>query len=389
MTSPLTQQTISMEDKRIKIFVDGHVFDKEYQGTQTFLRGLYTHLMASYPMLDIYFGVQNAAKFREAFPGFPDGKILRYKKRAMGLLRFVFDIPFYLKKHQFDFAHFQYISPRPVQGCRYIVTLHDILFNDYKNDFSLVYRLSRNLLFGYSIKHAGIKTTVSEYSRIQINKHYHIPLQSLHVIPNGIERQVMESETSVLGAQGFIEQKYGVKNFILYVSRIEPRKNHLQVLKTYLKLKLYQQGIALVFIGTGSIAVKELNSLIATLDQEQRKLFYWIENIGQTELNNFYLASRLFIYASKAEGFGIPPLEAAGLHKPVLCSNATAMKDFDFFEPHMFDPLNGNEFEQKLVSILSAPPDPDFLRKVAGQVREKHSWQQSANLFHNLLTIQQ
>jgi glycosyltransferase involved in cell wall biosynthesis len=378
-----------MEDKRIKIFVDGHVFDKEYQGTQTFLRGLYTHLMASCPMLDIYFGVQNVAKFKEVFPDFPDGKILRYKKRTMGLLRFVFDIPFYLKKHQFDFAHFQYISPRPVQGCRYIVTLHDILFNDYKNDFSLLYRLSRNLLFGYSIKHAGIKTTVSGYSRLQIHKHYQIPLQSLHVIPNGVDSLATDYGTPAHDAAAMIEKKYGIKNFILYVSRIEPRKNHLLILKTYLKLQLYQQGIALVFIGTESIAVRELSSLIDTLDGEQRKLFYRIENIEQTVLNNFYLASRLFIYASKAEGFGIPPLEAAELHKPVLCSNATAMKDFDFFEPHMFDPLNGNEFEQKLVSILSNPPNPDYLRKVAGQVRKKHNWQQSANLFHNLLTTQQ
>lgn len=378
-----------MEDKRIKIFVDGHVFDKEYQGTQTFLRGLYTHLMASFPMLEVYFGVQNVTKFKESFPAFPNEKILAYKTKGPALLRFVFDIPFYLKKYKFDFAHFQYISPKPLQGCRYIVTLHDILFNDFKDEFSLAYRISRNLLFKYSIKNAGIKTTVSDYSRIQIHKHYRIPLESLHVIPNGIDSQISEHETSVIQAQGFIEQKYGIKNFILYVSRIEPRKNHLQVLKSYLKLKLYQQGIALVFIGTKSIAVKELNSLIAALDQDQRKLFYSIENIGQTDLNNFYLASRLFIYASKAEGFGIPPLEAAGFHKPVLCSNATAMKDFDFFRPHMFDPLNGNEFEQKLFSILSAPPNSDFLKKVANQVQEKHSWQQSANLFHNLLTTQQ
>jgi glycosyltransferase involved in cell wall biosynthesis len=78
--------------------------------------------------------------------------------------------------------------------------------------------------------------------------------------------------------------------------------------------------------------------LVKNLNPEQRKLFYWIEQVEQADLNNFYLASRLFVYPSKAEGFGIPPLEAAGFHCPVLCSNATAMKDFDFFEPHIFNP---------------------------------------------------
>jgi hypothetical protein len=139
---------MSMEIKSLKIFVDGHVFDKEYQGTQTFLKGLYTQLMIDYPMLDIYFGVQNVDKFKTAFPDFPTDRLLIYKKRRSGILRFVFDIPFFLKKHQFDFAHFQYTSPKQIPGCKYIVTLHDTLFNDYKNEFGLIYRISRNLLFG-------------------------------------------------------------------------------------------------------------------------------------------------------------------------------------------------------------------------------------------------
>ncbi|MBB2144654.1 glycosyltransferase [Pedobacter sp. LMG 31464] len=380
---------MSTATKSLKIFVDGHVFDKEYQGSQTFLKGLYTQLMIDYPLLEIYFGVQNVAKFNIEFPGFPENRILIYKKRRLSLLRFLFDIPLFLKKHQFDFAHFQYTSPKQIKGCKYIVTLHDTLFSDFKTEFGLIYRFSRNLLFGRSIKNAAMKTTVSEYSRQQIHKHYHIAIQQLHVVPNGIDLSKIKTETLKEDAVKVVDKKFGVKNFILYVSRIEPRKNHLLLLKTYLKLKLYQQNIALVFIGKESIPIKELNFLIENLNNEQRKLFYWIEQVEQSDLNNFYLASRLFVYPSKAEGFGIPPLEAAGFHCPVLCSNATAMKDFDFFEPHIFNPQNKNEFEQKLTSILASPPSNDFLNKVANQVQEKYNWQHSGNLFYNLLTTYQ
>jgi hypothetical protein len=96
MTFLLIQQIMSTATKSLKIFVDGHVFDKEYQGSQTFLKGLYTQLMIDYPLLEIYFGVQNVAKFKIEFPGFTENRILIYKKRRLSLLRFLFDIPLFL-----------------------------------------------------------------------------------------------------------------------------------------------------------------------------------------------------------------------------------------------------------------------------------------------------
>jgi len=378
-----------MVAKSIKIFVDGHVFDREFQGTQTFLRGLYTQLMADYPMLDIYFGVENTARLQKIFPNLPSEKILNYKKRKFGILRFLFDIPFYLKKHQFDFAHFQYISPKQIPNCKYIVTLHDTLFKESKQDFNFFYRKSRNLLFGNSIKNSAIKTTVSNYSKQQINKHYQIPMDQLHVIPNGIPAQLPTTQLSKEDAIKTIYQKFGIKNFILYVSRIEPRKNHLLVLKKYLKLNLAERAIALVFIGKESIAVQELSLMIKKLAPAQRKFFFWFDQVEPSDLDYFYQASRLFVYPSKAEGFGIPPIEAASFNIPVLCSSATAMKDFDFFNPYVFDPHQEEDFERCLVNMIDAPPSETFTSNIAKQVMENYSWEQSGKLFYNLLTAQQ
>jgi hypothetical protein len=127
-----------MAAKKIKLFVDAHVFDKEYQGAQTFIRELYTQLLANHPDLDIYFGAHDTANISKIFPGVPKTNILPYKKRRIGLLRYLFDIPAYIKKHRFDFAHFQYIAPKNSPGCKYVVTLHDVLFNDFRQDFSFI-----------------------------------------------------------------------------------------------------------------------------------------------------------------------------------------------------------------------------------------------------------
>lgn len=373
-----------MTAKRIKIFVDAHSFDKEFQGAQTFVRELYTQLMADHPELDIYFGAGDIAKIRSVFPSLPIENILPYKKRKIGLLRFVFDIPDYIKKYRFDFAHFQYIIPKKVEGCRYIVTLHDVLFNDFKKDFPFSYRLSRNLLFGRSIR-ADIKTTVSSYSRRRISHHYNIPQLEIHVIPNSVNDKLMLYQNSKQEAVDWVKQKFGIENFILYTSRIEARKNHLLLLKTYLKLGLDKQGIALIFIGKESLEIPALTKLIKGLDSDQQKLFHWFQQVDQPDLAAFYRACRLFVYPSKAEGFGIPPLEAAVCQAPVLCSSTTAMCDFDFFRPYDINPDNEEDFEQKLLLMLTDPPTNTFITNVSQQIHRQYSWKKSSEILYNLL----
>jgi hypothetical protein len=68
-----------IKTKRIKIFVDAHCFDTEYQGAQTFLRGLYTALLEQ-DEIDIYFGTLDAASLQTAFPNLDPERILIYKK---------------------------------------------------------------------------------------------------------------------------------------------------------------------------------------------------------------------------------------------------------------------------------------------------------------------
>jgi glycosyltransferase involved in cell wall biosynthesis len=375
-----------MTDKKIKLFVDAHVFDKEFQGTQTFIRELYTALFEKYSnVLDIYFGAYDTKKITGIFPFAQPSCILPYKKSKSSFLRLITDIPFYIKKYQFDFAHFQNVSLQPASPCKTIVTLHDVTFQDFPNEFPAVYRSSRKFLFAKSMRQASIKTSVSDYSRERISKHYKIPAEQIHVVSNSAETINRNFIIARPDAAYKIYSKFDVKDFILYVSRIEPRKNHLLLLNKYLDLQLYNKNIPLVFIGKESIEVPDLQKKIKALTAEQKKMFHWFQQVDQEELIQFYSACKLFVYPSKAEGFGIPPLEAAVCKAPVLCSNVSAMKDFNFFEPYTFNPANENEFEEKLKAIINDPPDDDFINDTAAIIKRKYSWKNSADIFYDLL----
>ncbi len=277
------------------------------------------------------------------------------------------------------------MSPLSKPGCKYIVTLHDITFNDFPEYFSLLYSKSRKYLFGNSIKNAHIKTTVSDYSQGRISSYYNISPNNIHVIPNGVNQVITQAYPDKRQASERIRQKFGIENFILYVSRIEQRKNHCLLLDKYLELELYKQNIALVFIGTESINLPALHHRIKNLRAEEKKLFYWFERVEQNDLAAFYTSCRVFVYPSKAEGFGIPPLEAAICRAPVLCSSATAMKNFSFFKPHFFDPADERDFANKLQLMIDNPPSGDFLDRVAMHVKKFYPWQRSSKLFYDLI----
>lgn len=52
--------------KKIKIFVDCHVFDGNFQGTTTYLKGLYTELLKD-KSTQFYFGSTNVAFLKTIF----------------------------------------------------------------------------------------------------------------------------------------------------------------------------------------------------------------------------------------------------------------------------------------------------------------------------------
>lgn len=364
----------------IKLFIDAHVFDNEYQGSRTFIKELYNHLVCKKD-IEFYFGAFNIENLKHHFPKTENIHFIKYKY-SYSIARLILDIPAIIKKYGIGYAHFQYIVPLQ-KKCRFIVTTHDILFNDYPKDFSFWYRFTKNLLYKTAAKNADILTTVSEYSRNTIQKYFKLKTEAIHVLPNGISSiyflAYQKSE-----AINYINNKFGLKKYLLFVSRIEPRKNHTGLLQAYLDLNLYKEDYRLVFIGHQSISTPEFDHLLYSLPGNIRGYIRFFDDLNEDDLLEFYKAAAVFVYPSKAEGFGFPPLEAAALKIPVLCSNNTALSDFSFFEQYHIDISNPEIFREKLSAIIKNA-DANSLETIAESIRQKYDWQKTAETFYHLL----
>ncbi|MBO5157152.1 MAG: glycosyltransferase family 4 protein [Prevotella sp.] len=354
----------------IKLLVDCHVFDGKFQGTRTYIQGLYSE-MIKHKDIEFYFAAQDTNGLRNIF-GNADN--IHYVRLTSGgsLKRLAIEFPRIIKMYGIDYAHFQYISPL-IKGCKEIVTIHDLLFLDYPQYFPLSYRIKNKYLFKRSAKRADILLTVSEFSTNEIVRHFHIGGNKIAITPNA----VLPISSNMKKVD--VKTKWHLDKYILTVGRIEPRKNFLTLLKAFAELQLHKKGYKLMIIGAPDLAYTKFSNYYDALPNEISDAVI-MDKASFPELVSLYKNASLFVFPSLAEGFGIPPLEAIEYGCPLLCSNTTAMAEFGLPEKVMFNPTDTEELKKKIENILESrlKIDPEIVKK-------QYTFWKSADILYKIL----
>jgi len=133
---------------------------------------------------------------------------------------------------------------------------------------------------------------------------------------------------------------FDVKDFYLMVGTVEPRKNHLFVLKAFHKIwKENQDFPNLVIAGRFGWKYQSVLDFISSSPFKDKKLFF-IESPPDEELEYLYQNAKALIMASIREGFGLPIVEAMAKHKPILASDIEVFKEVAGDYPIYFDPYS-------------------------------------------------
>ena len=359
------------------IFVDAHVFDHGYEGSRSYLEGLYTKLTEAAPGITFIFGSSDVSGLQAVFGNKSNVKYVKYHSTNR-LIRLLLEIPLIELKYRPDYSHFQYVTP-VIKISRTIVTIHDVLFLDYPQYFPAVYKFLRKWLFRRSARRADLLLTVSEYSRGRILTLLPLKKNPVHLIPNGINDRFINNQT---GDNIEIVHKYGLGRFILSVGRFEPRKNQIMLLNAFLELELSKKGYKLVFIGKASLRYIEFTNLLNSLPCDIRKSVLILDSIPDNEMPEFYRSCEIFVYPSHAEGFGLPPLEAYACGAKVIVSENTALADFLFLKEGMICSADISSLKNKMSLVL----DGKYPKNQHSVDLKDYSWDVSAASFLGLLS---
>jgi glycosyltransferase involved in cell wall biosynthesis len=124
----------------------------------------------------------------------------------------------------------------------------------------------------------------------------------------------------------------------LSVCTLAPHKNHSAILDAFDLFWHRVPDARLCLVGKRGWMAEDLVARIRRHPRFGRQLF-WFEGLSDTELDYCYRRSKAFVFASFAEGFGLPIVEALQYGLPVLASDIPVHREIGgefcaFFDPH-------------------------------------------------------
>lgn len=137
----------------------------------------------------------------------------------------------------------------------------------------------------------------------------------------------------------------------LMVSTIEPRKGHAQTLAAFEALWDEGHQINLVIVGKRGWLVDDLVARLEAHPAKGRTLF-WLEGISDEYLEKIYSAATCLIAASEGEGFGLPLIEAAQHHLPMIIRDIPVFREIAGEHAFYFQGMSAKELAQFIQAWL-------------------------------------
>ncbi len=286
------------------------------------------------------------------------------------------DLPQHLRRDRPDLLHVQYTGP-VFSAAPLVVSVHDVSYLEYPQYFTKFRSLQLRLTVRRTLERAARVLTPSEFSRSAILRHYRINEEKVVVVPNAVAHQFRPVEPEV--ARASIQRKFGIRRpFVLTVGDLQPRKNHLGLLRAFEDLLRAGPKIQhdLVFVGKETWYSRELHR--AVNQSALRDRVHFTGFVEDADLVQFYGACDLFVFPSFYEGFGLPILEAMACGRAVACSRLTAMPEVADAAGILFDPGSKEEIARAMLDILLDPELRARLERLGMQRAAAFSWEKSA-----------
>jgi glycosyltransferase involved in cell wall biosynthesis len=256
-----------------------------------------------------------------------------------------------------------------IKAKKIVTSVHDFSFILYK-DFHPKERIEyfENNFFK-NIYKSDMIITGSNFSKQEIIDRLGFEASKIEVIYHGIDHKLFKVYDD-------LDINIDLpKRFIFCVGSIEPRKNLLGLLKAYNLLdKNIKEKYKLVLAGFKGWENKEIMQLIKQNEDYIKYLGY----ISDKELAKVYNLTKLFIYPSFYEGFGLPVAEAMACGTPVITSNVSSLPEVGGDAVVYVDPNDIEDIKQKIMMVLN---DEDLQKQMIqkGLKRAKEfTWEKSA-----------
>jgi glycosyltransferase involved in cell wall biosynthesis len=355
----------------MRFSVDAHAIGQHLTGNETYIR----NLLGCFAILDKESEFMAYLSRESAFAEVPD-RFLKRKVSTNPFVRLGRDLPLRLKQDRPDLLHVQYTAPL-FCGVPVVVSVHDVSYLERPGYFTWSRATQLQITVRRTVHMAARVLTPSEFSRRSILKAYGLDEDKVVVMPNAVSSAFRP--VSREGAQRWVQELYGFPApFILTVADLQPRKNHLSLIRAFEELVRASPQLPhhLVIVGKETWYSSTIHA--AARKSAAANRIHFAGFVSDQELLRFYGACDLFVYPSLYEGFGLPILEAMACGRAVACSNTSAMPEVADSAALLFDPNSGTEIVRAMRDLLLDAELRARMERLGAHRATLFSWEKTA-----------
>jgi len=253
-----------------------------------------------------------------------------------------------------------------------VVTIHGLEYEHFPEAYSRfdLWHLRKSTRL--ASKWAKKIITISQNTKKDLIKFYGVRDEQIKVVHLGYQKyEVRSKKYEAAGTFRF------PKPYLLFVGRLEKRKNLVRLVKAFARLKNNKKIVhKLVLAGKPGYGYEQIKCSIKELGVEKDVILpgYVLDK----DLPDLMKNADIFVYPSLYEGFGMPILEAMNLGVPVVASNISALPEIAGEAALLVDPLNTDEIADAIWRVVTNKElKEDLVKKGLEQVK-KFSWEKCA-----------
>lgn len=290
--------------------------------------------------------------------------------------RLGYDMPMSLRRDRPDLLHVQYTAPLAC-SVPIIVSVHDVSYLECPEYFTRARAIQLRYTVKRTIRAAARILTPSEFSRNAIIRTYGVDGDRVVVVHNAVSSlfRPMQRETAV----HWVRQNNRIPApFILTVGDLQPRKNHLGLIRAFEDLIRHHPHLPhhLVMVGKETWFAHTVRRAAEKSAVADRMHFTgWVSD---DDLRYFYGACDFFVFPSFYEGFGLPILEAMACGRAVACSNTSAMPEVANASAVLFEPASPSEITRAMADLLLDPQLRQRKERMGSHRAAQFTWARAA-----------
>lgn len=311
-------------------------------------------------------------------------KIINCEYTIYGLKEQIY-MPFLIPRCDWYWTPHYNIPILPIKAKKRIVTIHDVahlaLWKEF--GFGIFHKIYSNVVLRFAVFLSHKIITVSRFSESEIRKYLKLShKKSIEVIPLGVDLSRFEYVMNI-NRREIIFKKYDLpERYILFVGNVKPNKNLISLIKSYERVKKDLGTTKLLIVGHKGGFIAQDSEVFEYI--ETRDIRFDIHFTGFVEdedLSEIYRNAEVFVFPSKYEGFGLPPLEAMATGCPTIVSRDASLPEVCKDAAYYFDNNTQYSLDHAITFVVNNNVIREQLKSKGLEHVKQYSWDKTCKRF--------